>query len=250
MSFTSHGKENTCLAAKTGTILHKKCFIIFSIVAHPDEYLHILLNIYLFIIYLNIYIFVIYIFNPCRWWRQWSSWGLYKCSNDSNSSDFFFGKDEDGLKILPRKIAGKTWKNASILCSSYCVIKLSSCGSVSNLSDFIFIFCVLTIKIQNQSFASLYWWMIELSICRYVGKYDLNSQNKKPKVHISILPMSLFTLNSVLLKQAKDHMWTNRIFDPELRNASEFKAQIYVDIFWIEGSAKCVWNQMLSWSHQ
>ena len=81
MSFTSHGKENTCLAAKTGTILHKKCFAIFSFVAHPDEYLHILLNIYLFIIYLNIYLFVIYIFNPCRWWRQWSSWGLYKCSN-------------------------------------------------------------------------------------------------------------------------------------------------------------------------
>ena len=53
----------------------------------------------------------------------------------------------------------KTRKNASILCSSYCVIKLSSCGSVSNLSDFIFIFCVLTIKIQNQSFASFCWWL-------------------------------------------------------------------------------------------
>merc|ERR1712004_654424 len=39
----------------------KKCFTIFSIVAHTDEYLHILLNIYLFIIY---------IFNPCRWRRQ------------------------------------------------------------------------------------------------------------------------------------------------------------------------------------
>ena len=85
MSFTSHGKENTCLAVKTGTILHKKCFTIFSIVAHSDEYLHILLNIYLFtknlniylfIIYLNIYLFIIYIFNPCRWRRQWSSWGL------------------------------------------------------------------------------------------------------------------------------------------------------------------------------
>jgi len=90
MSFTSHGKENTCLAVKTGTILHKKCFTIFSIyfsiVAHSDEYLHIwlniylliILNIYLFIIYLNIYLFIIlnihlfiiYIFNPCRWRRQ------------------------------------------------------------------------------------------------------------------------------------------------------------------------------------
>ena len=54
--------------------LHKKCFHyflnIFSIVAHSDEYLHILLNIYLFIIYLNIYLFIIYIFNPCRWRRQ------------------------------------------------------------------------------------------------------------------------------------------------------------------------------------
>ena len=63
MSFTSHGKENTCLAAKTGTILHKKCFTIFSIVAHSDEYLHTLLNIYLFIIYLNIYLFIIYLNN-------------------------------------------------------------------------------------------------------------------------------------------------------------------------------------------
>merc|ERR1712062_642727 len=48
----------------------QKVFHYFSIVAHTDEYLHILLNIYVFIIYLNIYLFIIYIFNPCRWRRQ------------------------------------------------------------------------------------------------------------------------------------------------------------------------------------
>ena len=107
MSFTSHVKENTCLAAKTGTILHKKCFTIFSIVAHSDEYLHILLNIYLFIIYLNIYLFIIYIFNPCRWRRQWSNWGLYKCSNDLEIIKLFLREGQRWAQNPSGKSRGK-----------------------------------------------------------------------------------------------------------------------------------------------
>ena len=77
-----------------------------------------------------------------------------------NYQTFSSGRTKMGSKSFLEKSRGKkNMKNPSILCSSYCVIKLSSCGSVSNLSDFIFIFCVLTIKIQNQSFASFCWWM-------------------------------------------------------------------------------------------
>ena len=104
-----------------------------------------------------------------------------------------------------KNIAGKNMKNASILCSSYCVIKLSSCGSVSNLSDFIFISCVLTIKIQNQSFASLSWWMIEMSIDMWANVI-WNHRIKAEGSHFHLAHVSVYVKQCTLEASQGSHV--------------------------------------------